>query len=146
MQAVLRLQKTGLGQAPLASGAILAVMMPPAVASAYANAGPGRGDMRTDTNAAIAGIRACADRTDMRARIGAVAADTGACANNLTGMATGTDTVIIDAGAGANGTDVRAGTDTMAPDMRANAHAKNTDAPAHIGNGRGRSEQDEREE
>jgi hypothetical protein len=102
--------------------------------------------MRAGTNAAIAGIRARADRTDMRAAINTVTANPRASADNIAGMTAGIDAVITDTGACANRTDMRAGTDTMASDMRANAHAKNTDAPAHIGNGRGRSEQDEREE
>ena len=101
--------------------------------------------MRAGANAAIAGPPACADRTDMGARIDAVAADTGAYADNRTGMATGTHAVIADTGAGADRTDMCAGTDTMAPDMRPDAHAEDTDARAHIGNGRGRSEQGERE-
>ena len=119
--------------------------MPAAMASPYANARPGRTDMRAGTNAAIAGIPARADWTDMRARIDPVAADTGAYANNRTGMATGTHTVIADTGAGADRADMRARSDTMAPDMRPDAHAEDIDARAHIGNGRGRSEQGERE-
>jgi hypothetical protein len=122
--------------------------MPAAVASPYAKAGLGRADMRAGTNAAVANTCARANRTDMRAAINTVTANPRASADNIAGMTAGIDAMIADAGAGAHAdrTDMRAGTDTMASDMRANAHAKNTDAPAHIGNGRGRSEQDEREE
>jgi hypothetical protein len=133
-------------RAPPVSGAIALVMMPAAVASPYANASPGRADMRAGTNPAITSPRAHTDRTDMGTRIGSVAADTGAHANYRTNMSTGIHTVITDAGACADRTDMRAGTHTMAPDMRTYADSQDIDASAHIGNGRGRSEQDEREE
>ena len=101
--------------------------------------------MRAGTNPAITGPRARTDRTDMGTRIGSVAADTGAHANYRTSMSTGIHAVITDAGACTDRADMRAGTDTMAADMRSNAHAKNIDARAYVGNGRGRSEQGERE-
>jgi hypothetical protein len=120
-------------------------MMPVAVASPYAKAGFGRADMRAGANAAVANTCARTNRTDMRAAIDTVTANSRANADNIAGMTAGIHTVIADAGACADGADMGAGTDTMAPDMRAHAHAKNTDAPTHIGSGGGRREQDERE-
>jgi hypothetical protein len=101
--------------------------------------------MRAGTNAAIACVRARANRTNMGTRIGSVTADTGAYANYRTSMCTGIHAVIADAGASADGTNMSAGTDTMAPNMRPDAHAEDIHARAHIRNGRGRSEQGERE-
>jgi hypothetical protein len=101
--------------------------------------------MRAGTNAAIAGIRARADRTDMRAAINTVTANPRASADNIAGMTAGIDAAITDTGTCAHWTDMRAGTDTVAADMRANAHAKNIDARAYVGNSRGRREKDERE-
>jgi hypothetical protein len=60
-------------------------------------------------------------------------------------MATGTHTVIADTGTCADRTDMGPGADTMATDMRANADSQDIDAPADIGKGRRRGEQDERE-
>jgi hypothetical protein len=109
------------------------------MAAADPDARMGRGDMRADTDTAMAKAAAGPDRSHMRAGMHAAITNAGARSHDRTGMTAGRDAVLAHACARADAADMGAGSNPAAADMGADTDAQHLDIGAH-GIGRDRRE------